>query len=135
MYELKVKKHFDSAHFLKGYRGKCSNLHGHSWSYEIVVEGKELDNIGILIDFKMLKEMLEEEIENLFDHTCLNDVITINPTAENLSKIIFDLLQSNFIILTERLIILKEVTVWESPECSVTYRPDKEYCTCLDQKF
>jgi 6-pyruvoyltetrahydropterin/6-carboxytetrahydropterin synthase len=126
MYKLKVKKHFDSAHFLRGYRGKCSNLHGHSWSYEIVIEGKELDDIGILVDFKMLKEILEEEIESLFDHTCLNDVININPTAENLSKLIFDLLQSNFIILTERLIILKEVTVWESPECSVTYRPDEE---------
>jgi len=81
--------HFDAAHKLNDYIGKCSNIHGHTWKVEISVE-VPIEDIrrsslfnGILLDFTVIKS-----VEEMFDHKYLNDVITVNPTAENLSSII-----------------------------------------------
>ena len=51
-YELTVKGHFDAAHHLYGYPGECKNLHGHTWDVEVTVAATELDEIGIVYDFK-----------------------------------------------------------------------------------
>lgn len=73
MYTLQTNASFDSAHFLKGYEGKCSNLHGHRWRVEITVASEELssDNQirGMVVDFKTLKDDLNELCDYL-DH-CL----------------------------------------------------------------
>ncbi len=58
MYSLKVEGVFSSAHNLRGYKGKCEDLHGHNWRVEICVKSKELDKIGMLLDFKYLKKKL-----------------------------------------------------------------------------
>jgi 6-pyruvoyl tetrahydropterin synthase/QueD family protein len=55
MYELTIKAHFDAAHALRGYPGECKNLHGHTWDVEVTVLGSDLDDIGIVYDFKRLK--------------------------------------------------------------------------------
>jgi len=92
IFKLKISTHFSSSHQLRNYNGKCENLHGHNFVVEVVVKGNELDkDVEYLIDFKILKKMLNEIIEPL-DHVHLNNVPPfdkINPSSENLSKYIY----------------------------------------------
>lgn len=121
MYELSIREHFDAAHVLKGYPGECSSLHGHTWDVEVVVRGSHLDDIGIVYDFKTLKSDLAAVLDPL-DHAYLNDVPpfdTQNPTAENLSRHIYERLQEQ---VGEQVRVV-EVAVWESPVAKITYRP------------
>jgi len=122
MYQLSVKGHFDAAHYLKGYPGICSRLHGHRWEYELIIQDKKLDDLGMLIDFAKIKAMMKETVEAEFDHTCINEskyFQNINPTAENLSKVIYDELNGTNATTKDFHVI--KVTIWESPECSATY--------------
>ena len=73
MYEISVESHFDAAHFLRGYRGKCEALHGHRYKVVARVRATRLDDIGLAFDFTELKRHLND-ILSRFDHTCLNDV-------------------------------------------------------------
>ncbi|MEM1582974.1 MAG: 6-carboxytetrahydropterin synthase QueD [Candidatus Bathyarchaeia archaeon] len=116
MYRLRVESQFNAAHKLIGYRGKCSRIHGHTWKVEVFVVGEKLDEIGILVDFNILKERLEEIVEKL-DHSFLNDFKEIgNPTSENISKYIF----KNLGDLPEG-VKLEKVRVWESPSVWCEY--------------
>ncbi|MCL4555042.1 MAG: 6-carboxytetrahydropterin synthase QueD [Actinobacteria bacterium] len=120
MFELTIKSHFDAAHTLKGYPGECSNLHGHTWDIEVTVSGAELDEIGIVYDFKTLKADLAAVLEP-FDHVNLNDVPpfdALNPTAENLAMVIFESLERSVGLG----VAVKEVAVWESPIAKIVYR-------------
>ncbi len=123
MYSLTVKDHFDAAHALVGYDGPCQFLHGHTWDIEVVLSGSQLDEVGILYDFKDIKRDLHD-ILDAYDHTYINDVPpfdTINPTAEHLSRVIYHRLASTLPAHIE----LTEVSVWESPIAKVTYRLDR----------
>ena len=73
MYQISVEQHFDAAHFLRGYQGKCEALHGHRFRVVVKVRASRLDDIGIAYDFTELKQHLGD-ILSRFDHTCLNDV-------------------------------------------------------------
>ena len=116
MYRLRTQSHFDAAHKLIGYKGKCSQLHGHTWKVEVFVVGEKLNDIGILADFKKLKERLKEITEK-FDHSFLNDFKEIgNPTAENISKYIFENLKG-----LPKTVRLEKVRVWESPDSYAEY--------------
>ena len=122
MYDLMIRGHFDAAHALHGYPGECRNLHGHTWDVEAVVRGSELDEVGIVYDFKTLKEDLAAVLDPL-DHAYLNDVPpfdTVNPTAEHLSRHIFEQLAQR----VGHAVQVVEVAVWESPIAKITYRPD-----------
>jgi 6-pyruvoyltetrahydropterin/6-carboxytetrahydropterin synthase len=91
MYELKVSSMFSSAHNLRGYNGKCENIHGHNWQIEVVVYSELLNGIGIAVDFKILKNHLKLIMEKL-DHKYINELPyfeNINPSAENIAKYIF----------------------------------------------
>lgn len=121
MYDLMVRGHFDAAHALRGYPGECERLHGHTWDVEVVVRGSDLDEIGIVYDFKTLKEDLEAVLRPL-DHAYLNEVPPFdvkNATAENLSRYLFDELSSR----VAAGVSVAEVSVWESPVARITYRP------------
>lgn len=116
MYSVKVKGNFSSAHNLRGYKGKCEQLHGHNWEVEVVVSRRELDKIGMIMDFKLLKNKLNILLEEL-DHKYLNDIgyfKKVNPTSENIAKYIFENLKL-------RVSDIKLVTVWECPNSSATY--------------
>jgi 6-pyruvoyltetrahydropterin/6-carboxytetrahydropterin synthase len=116
-----IRGHFDAAHALHGYPGECCNLHGHTWDVEVVVRGSALDEVGIVYDFKTLKSDLAAVLDPL-DHAYLNDVPpfdTQNPTAENLSRHIYERLQE----LVGEQVCVVEVAVWESPVAKITYRP------------
>ncbi|MDD5409090.1 MAG: 6-carboxytetrahydropterin synthase QueD [Candidatus Omnitrophica bacterium] len=116
MYSLKVEGVFSSAHNLRGYKGKCEDLHGHNWRVEICVQSKTLDNIGMVLDFKYLKKKLNTVLEKM-DHKYLNKLIPfkkLNPTSENIAKHIYNELKVH-------IPLLKNVTVWENSSSSATY--------------
>jgi 6-pyruvoyltetrahydropterin/6-carboxytetrahydropterin synthase len=128
MYDISIKSHFDAAHQLRGYEGKCANEHGHRWEYMIALESKELDNLGMLVDFTIVKEWMKE-LEEILDHRNINKDVPVfakmNPTAENLSKFIFDFIKDELEIYDQdETIRLVAIRVWESPECSATYFGD-----------
>lgn len=121
MYQLEVEDWFSSAHQLRGYKGKCENLHGHNWRVCVCVQGEELDHLGMLMDFGDLKRILHELV-TVLDHKFLNELPPfdqINPTSELLAK---HLAQQ----LAERLpanVRVRGVTVWESEKCRASYLP------------
>jgi 6-pyruvoyltetrahydropterin/6-carboxytetrahydropterin synthase len=120
MYSIKVEAGFSSAHSLRGYKGKCESLHGHNWKVELVVQGRELDKTGMLIDFHELKSALNKILEKL-DHKHLNAIPVfkkVNPTSENLARFIFEQLKKS---IRGRQCALRQVTVWESGNSSATY--------------
>lgn len=120
MYELMVETQFSAAHQLRGYKGKCENLHGHNWRVQVVVNAERLNEIGIAIDFHELKKIAREVISPL-DHAILNDIFPfteINPSSENLAKWLYDTI---FKKITDRNINVSSVTVWETETASATY--------------
>jgi 6-pyruvoyltetrahydropterin/6-carboxytetrahydropterin synthase len=120
MYTLTVETKFASAHQLREYKGKCENLHGHSWKVQVVVTAQSLNRLGLAMDFTDLKR-LTNEIVNSLDHVCLNDLppfADINPSSENISRWIFESLKNKVAVYS---VTLKAVTVWESETASATY--------------
>ncbi|MEE8471229.1 MAG: 2-amino-4-hydroxy-6-hydroxymethyldihydropteridine diphosphokinase [Dehalococcoidia bacterium] len=120
MYEVSVRQHFDAAHYLKGYGGRCEGLHGHRFEVVVAVESEKLNDIGIAFDFTELKGHLSEILKG-FDHVCLNEISPfdgVNPSSENIAATIHQ-------ELVERLIgvVISRVEVWESPESRVVYTP------------
>ncbi len=93
IFRLKIRTSFSSSHILRNYKGKCENLHGHNFIVELMVKGERLDpEVEYLVDFKVLKEKLNEVIEPL-DHIHLNDrhpFDKINPSSENIAKFIYE---------------------------------------------
>ena len=123
MYQISIEQHFDAAHFLRGYQGKCEALHGHRFRVVVKVESSLLDDIGIAYDFAELKRHLGD-ILSRFDHTCVNDVPPfdkINPSSENIASTIYSELQTR---LAGAPVSISAVEVWESPQSGVSYRPD-----------
>ena len=123
MYRISVEQHFDAAHALRGYKGKCEALHGHRFRVVAKIEAKALDDIGLAYDFTELKRHLTESISR-FDHTNLNDIPPfdkLNPSSENIAANIFEDLTSR---LSGDKITLTAVEVWESPQTGVSYSPD-----------
>ena len=125
MYTLKVEGAFEAAHRVVNYPGKCDRLHGHNWKVEALVKGTELDELGMLVDFKAIKGALKEALER-FDHRFLNELepfaSDINPTAENLARIIFAELATSPVFVRDS--HLAAITVYETPASSVTYTRD-----------
>jgi 6-pyruvoyltetrahydropterin/6-carboxytetrahydropterin synthase len=125
MFRLQVKTHFDAAHYLAGYNGKCANLHGHRWDVELVVEGKVLGADNMLVDFSAIKKELNAYLDRQFDHKCLNEVLgESNPTAEWIAQKIYERMAPIVECFSEQKIRLCRVTIWESPDCCVKYSPD-----------
>ena len=123
MFEISVEQHFDAAHFLRGYRGKCEAVHGHRFGVVVRIKSSGLNDIGIAYDFVELKQHLADIISR-FDHTCLNDVPPfdqINPSSENIAATIYKELKLK---LAGAPVSLSCIEVWESPESGVSYSPD-----------
>jgi 6-pyruvoyltetrahydropterin/6-carboxytetrahydropterin synthase len=92
MFRVTVEDTFAAGHALRGYRGKCENVHGHNYKVRVTLEGSALNSIGLLYDFKDLKEAIHCAIRKL-DHQFLNDVPpfdVLNPSAENLARYFYD---------------------------------------------
>ena len=124
MYEITVDSHFDAAHCLKGYSGECSRRHGHTWSVSVTVAVNVLGELGFSIDFKDIESTLDEIVAK-FDHQDLNtleEFSEVNPTAENIARLIFELLSEK--VNNETSSVLS-VTVGESYRSRVTYRKNE----------
>jgi 6-pyruvoyltetrahydropterin/6-carboxytetrahydropterin synthase len=92
MFEIKITRDFSAAHRVEDYPGNCERLHGHNWKVEIVARSAGLDGLGMVMDFRKLKELTDRVLERL-DHEYLNEIEPfrqINPTAENIAKYIYD---------------------------------------------
>jgi 6-pyruvoyltetrahydropterin/6-carboxytetrahydropterin synthase len=121
MYTLKVQEHFDAAHHVEGYDGKCARVHGHRWIIEVEVRAEELDEVGMVCDFGELRKMLRSILP---DHLDVNQVYTdMNPTAENLARVFCEQMKA-------RVAETVAVTVWESPDCSCRYELVPESGAC-----
>lgn len=137
MYYITTETSFDAAHFLKGYEGKCKNIHGHRWRVVVKIQSKELlkdkQHNGMIVDFKELKNDLKE-LTGKFDHTFIfekgslkNELIELlknenfelsevefRPTAENFSKYFYD-------FLTCKGYQVAEAIVYETPNNMASY--------------
>lgn len=122
MYQLFVEDHFDAAHYLPNYHGKCEKLHGHRFKVVARFEAAQLDETGLAYDFVQLRQHLKEVLVR-FDHVCLNDVPPLNkigPSSENIAATIYDALRTCFV---KSPVKLASVEVWESPTTGVAYAP------------
>ena len=120
MFELMVDTAFAAAHQLRGYKGKCEQLHGHNWKVQVHVVAEKLNDIDIAMDFHDLKELLNEVVAPL-DHSFLNDIFPFtekNPSSENIAKWIYDSLNKK---LPDEHVQVSAVTVWESETAAATY--------------
>ena len=124
MFQVSVDETFSAGHALRGYKGKCENVHGHNYKVRIILEGSGLDSIGLLYDFTNLKRILRDIVGGV-DHKFLNDQApfdAINPSAENIAKFLYDETSKEMRQMSHAPRI-KSVTVWETDETSATYTP------------
>ena len=123
-FEVMIERNFSSAHQLRGYKGKCENLHGHNYKIEIYARGRELDNIGLLVDFGELKQAADEVVQYL-DHRNINELppfdVELNPSAENLARYILERVAAR--VGDERVRVYK-VRCYETPTSVATYQVD-----------
>jgi len=120
MYEVTAEGHFSAAHNLRGYQGQCENLHGHNWRVRVTVAAEALDELGLVVDFKLLKRQMNEVLDKL-DHGYLNEVPPFdetNPSCENLAHYIHQQMSSR--INNDRVAVAR-VQVWESEGSNATY--------------
>ena len=123
MFEVTIEETFSAGHALRNYRGKCENVHGHNYRCQVMVEGNELDDIGLLVDFVELKRVVHSVLDRL-DHQWLNEYPPfdkLNPSAENIAWYICEKMQEG--ITQENPVEVAEVKVWETDVQSATYRP------------
>ena len=124
MFEVMIERNFSSAHQLRGYKGKCENLHGHNYKIEIFARGRELDHIGLLVDFGDLKTAADDIVQYL-DHRNINELppfdAELNPSAENLARYILERVAAR--VGDERVQVYK-VRCYETPTSVATYQVD-----------
>ena len=121
-YVVKIQARFESAHFLRSYRGISEPLHGHSYLVEAELAAPDggLDDDDLAIDFVASKRELER-LAKALDYGCINDVPPfdeINPSAENIARWFHDELTN---CLTSEGAVVRGVTIWEGPTNSVRY--------------
>jgi 6-pyruvoyltetrahydropterin/6-carboxytetrahydropterin synthase len=123
-FEVMIERNFSSAHQLRGYKGKCENLHGHNYKIEIYARGRELDNIGLLVDFGELKDAADEVVQYL-DHRNINELppfdVELNPSAENLARYILERVASR---VGDQRVQVYKVRCFETPTSVATYQVD-----------
>jgi 6-pyruvoyltetrahydropterin/6-carboxytetrahydropterin synthase len=124
MFEVTVEAHFSSGHFLREYHGKCENPHGHNYRVLVTLAGEELESNGLLLDFKILKDILKPVV-NYLDHHMINELApfdVVNPSAENLAKYFFDETNTRLKGVTAGRVRVKSSTIFETDTSQATYR-------------
>lgn len=119
-YTLKVVTDFASAHTLRDYPGACSRMHGHNWKVEVEVSATQLDDVGMAIDFKHIKQAARE-LGGELDHRYLNEIPPfdqINPTAENIAAWLYKGIGDK---INNEHIQVCAITLWETERACVRY--------------
>ena len=120
MFELKVISDFAAAHQLRNFRGNCEKLHGHNWKVEVILSGDKLNEAGLLIDFREVKEATDRILKEL-DHSFLNDLPQFkneNPSSENIAAYLFEKLSGE---LNDNHLKITRVTAWESDSACASF--------------
>ena len=123
MFEVTVEDTFAAGHYLRNYKGKCENPHGHNYKVRVTLAGPELDKAGLLLDFKDLREVMKPVIDRL-DHQMINDIAPftlLNPSAENLAKYFYDETSGRLQSLTAGRVHVKDVTIFETDVTTAKY--------------
>ena len=123
MYEVTVEDSFAAGHYLRDYKGKCENPHGHNYKVRVTLRGAQLDKAGLLLDFKDLKEVMKGVIDRL-DHQMLNDIqpfTSLNPSAENIARYFYDQASARLQSVTNGRVEVKDVTIWETDTTTARY--------------
>ncbi len=123
MFEVTVEAGFSSGHYLRNYRGKCENPHGHNYKVLVTLVGEELDGSGLLLDFKDLKHVLRPVVDRL-DHQMINDLepfTTVNPSAENLAKYFYEQTREQLREMTGGRVRVKDCTLYETDTSFARY--------------
>ncbi len=119
MFSVVVKSKISSAHFLREYKGKCENLHGHNYLIEVKINSGKLNKEGMVVDFALLKALLKEILIKI-DHHLINEIDFFkinNPTSENIALYIFLELKKRL----EKDLTLEKVRIWETDEQYAEY--------------
>lgn len=144
MFRVTKEIHFCYGHRLLNYDGKCRHLHGHNGKAVITAETSQLDPLGMVVDFSQIKRLVGQWIDETLDHKMLlhrDDpvvpelrrlgepmvLLDVNPTAENIAKLIFEQTASYGLPVTE-------VTLWETENSFATYRPNPQPRSAHEQK-
>jgi 6-pyruvoyltetrahydropterin/6-carboxytetrahydropterin synthase len=124
MFEVTVEAGFSSGHYLRNYRGKCENPHGHNYKVFVTLVGEELDEAGMLLDFKLLKQVMRPTVDYL-DHRMINDlepfVSEINPSAENLAKYFYEQTSTQLHQMTNGRVRVKDCILYETDTSFARY--------------
>ena len=123
MFEVTVEDTFAAGHYLRHYKGKCEKPHGHNYKIRITLAGAELNQAGLLLDFKDLKDAIKHAIDRL-DHQMLNDIepfTVLNPSAENLAKYFYDEASTHLSAVANGRVRVKDVTVFETDTTTARY--------------
>jgi 6-pyruvoyltetrahydropterin/6-carboxytetrahydropterin synthase len=123
MFEVTVEDDFSSGHYLRNYHGRCENPHGHNYRVRVTLAGNDLQENGLLFDFKMLKSSMQPIIDYL-DHQMINDLppfTELNPSAENLAKYFFDELNLKITDATSGRVYVKKCVVCETDRSIAAY--------------
>jgi len=127
VFEVYVKTHFAAAHHLRGYAGDCARVHGHNWIIEVFVRCRELDQIGIGVDFRDIKTAVKEVLSTV-DHFDLNELPAFrdtNPTSENIARFLYHELSRKLNTETAR---ISKVKVSETPGAGAFYWEEEGPC-------
>jgi 6-pyruvoyltetrahydropterin/6-carboxytetrahydropterin synthase len=122
MFEISVDYTFAAGHALRGYKGKCENVHGHNYKVRVIVAGDKLNGIGLLMDFVDVRTSIKAMAEK-WDHRFLNDFPPfdqINPSAENMARVFCEGIEPD---VQKQGLRVHSVTIWETDTTSATYRP------------
>ena len=124
MFQVSVDESFSAGHALRGYKGKCENVHGHNYKMRVTLEGPELDSIGLLYDFTHLKGVIRDLVSRVY-HQFLNEIApfdVINPSAENLAKYFYEETTRQMNAMPDGARVMC-ITIWETDTTSATYWP------------
>jgi 6-pyruvoyltetrahydropterin/6-carboxytetrahydropterin synthase len=124
MFQVSVEETFSAGHALRGYKGKCENVHGHNYRVQVTLEGPQLDGIGLLVDFAQLKDVMRSVIRRL-DHQFINELepfTTVNPSAENMAKYFYDQVSGQLKDLPAGARVT-EAVIWETDTAMAKYHP------------
>ncbi len=124
MFEVTVEAGFSSGHYLRNYQGKCENPHGHNYKVFVTLVGAELDHAGLLLDFKLLKQVMRPVVDRL-DHQMINDLppfdAELNPSAENLARYFYEQTSEQLRAMTGGRVRVKDCLLYETDTSFARY--------------
>jgi 6-pyruvoyltetrahydropterin/6-carboxytetrahydropterin synthase len=123
MFEITIEADFSSGHYLRNYYGRCENPHGHNYRACVTLIGEQLQENGLLFDFKQLKEMIQPVID-LLDHQMINEIppfTEMNPSAENLARYFFEETSVRIAEASEGRVRANRCVLYETDRSSAAY--------------